>query len=345
MNTVPELETDVRTDEALEVLFAKAAARPRPRSDSEERIRAQVREHWQQAVRARKRRRLSTFAMAASFAVVAIVGLVLYQPELPLSGSPVATVAKRFGDLQIVDASGVPYYASGNGFGLSPGQSVSTRGDAGMALSFSDGGSLRLDEYTSIVLTSANEIELQRGRLYYDSHRDAADAGNADALVIRTDHGIVTPVGTQYVTQVLNNKLMVMVRDGEVSVRGTGYDVKASGGERMLIAANEEPVIVPVASYGNEWGWIEKTTPVWNTEGRSISEFLNWVGRESGRTVRFDSARAQEIASANSLVGIGQVDLEPSVALQVVLQTTDLDWSVDGGVIHVTVRAGSRGGS
>lgn len=343
MSTVPELETDVRTDEALEALFAKAAARPRPRADSEERIRAQVRESWQQAVRARKRRRLSAFALAASVTVVAIVGLVLYQPGSPVLDSPVATVAKRFGELQIVDASGVPYHASGNGFSLSPGQSVSTRGDAGMALNWNDGGSLRLDEYTSVVLLSANEIELQRGRLYFDSNQEA-NGGNSDALIIRTPRGTVTPLGTQYVTQMTNDKLMVMVRSGVVSVQGTGYDAKAAGGERMLIAANEAPVVVPVTSYGNEWNWIEKTTPVWNTDGQSIFAFLGWVSRESGMLVRFESGAAEEMARSASLVGYGQIDLEPSVALQVVMRTTDLDWRVDSGVIVVDLRAaGSTG--
>jgi hypothetical protein len=112
-----------------------------------------------------------------------------------------------------------------------------------------------------------------------------------------------------------------------------------------LIAADEAPVVVPVTAYGNEWGWIEKTTPIWNTEGRSIFEFLSWVGRESGRSIRFDSARAEEIARSDSLIGYGQVDLEPSVALRVVMQTTDLDWSIDRGVVVVTVRSGGRSGT
>ncbi|MEQ9563293.1 MAG: hypothetical protein RLN69_12300, partial [Woeseiaceae bacterium] len=210
MNTEPE--SVVRTVEALEALFAKAAARPRPRFVSVVSIRNEVREYWQQAVRARKRRRLTTFAMAASVVLVAIVGLTLYQPEVPLPGSPVATVEKRFGELHIVDATGVPYHASGTRFALSEGQSISTRGDAGLALSWENGGSLRIDEYTSVVLVSANEIELQSGRLYFDSNRDTSTANvvDSDTLVIRTPRGIVTPLGTQYVTQMTNDTLMVM---------------------------------------------------------------------------------------------------------------------------------------
>ena len=345
MNTEPE--SDVRTDEALEALFAKAAARPRPRIDSEERIRNEVHEHWQQAVRARKRRRLSAFAMAASVALVAVVGLTLYQPEAPVPGSQVATVEKRFGELHIVDASGVPYHASGTRFALSEGQSISTRGDAGLALNWENGGSLRIDEYTSVVLVSANEIELQSGRLYFDSNRDASTASAVDSvtLVIRTPRGVVTPLGTQYVTRMTNDKLMVMVRKGAVSVQGAGYDAHASMGERMIVTADEPPVVDPVASYGQEWSWIEKTTPTWSTDGRSIFDFLGWVSRESGLSVRFESAKAEEIAKSASLVGYGQVDLEPSAALRIVMQTTDLDWNVEGGVIVVRLRGISDNGT
>jgi FecR protein len=344
MNTVPELESDIRTDEALEALFAKAKARPLPRAASEERIREQVKAAWQQSVRQRKQRFRSFMALAASVAVATIVGTLLYQPELPVAGAPVATVDKRFGELHIVDASGVPYYASSEKFSLSPGQTISTKGGAGLAMTWSNGGSLRVDEFTSVTLTSANEIYLQRGRLYFDSNADRKDsfAEDTGVLAIRTDRGLVTPLGTRYVTQLMNDKLMVMVRDGQVSVANANFSAMAQKGERLLVTANDAPSVAPVASYGKEWGWIEKTTPAWDTEGKSIYEFLNWVGRESGRSIRFDSEHAEQIARTASIKGYGQVDLEPSLALQVVLMATDLEWNLDEGVVVVSEKQAGK---
>jgi ferric-dicitrate binding protein FerR (iron transport regulator) len=342
MKTV--LDSDIRTDEALEELFANAAARPRPQADREEQIRDKVHAAWQQGLVRHRRRRHTFMALAASVAVAAIVGMVLYQPQfLPADHDPVAMVDKRFGELRISDASGVPYYPAEGRFAVSEGQFITTAGKSGLAMTWSNGGSLRLDEHTTISVASANEIYLQRGRLYFDSDPDGSrghgpGSANSDTLAIRTQHGLVTPLGTRYVAQHMNNKLMVMVRDGEVSVRGADFSAVAQKGERMLVTADAAPSVVPVVSYGDEWGWIEKTTPAWNTEGRTIVEFLDWVSRESGRPYRFDSPSAERLAK-DLLIGYGQVDLEPSIALRVVLMSTDLDWTSENGVVVVTEKA------
>jgi ferric-dicitrate binding protein FerR (iron transport regulator) len=343
MNTVPDFNTDIRSDEALEALFAKAAARPLPPAEREQYIREQVYASWQQHVTRRRQQRRQTFmAIAASIVIAAVAGMLWYQPQLaPVGAGPIAMVEKRFGDVRISDAAGVPYYPAAGRFAVSTGQSISTGNNAGMAMTWSNGGSLRLDEYTTVAVTSANEIYLQRGRVYFDSTPevsgiDAPLSPNTGVLTIRTDHGLVTPLGTRYVTQEMNNKLMVLVRQGEVSVRGANFSEVAREGQRMLVTDDTAPSVVPVAAYGDEWGWIEKTTPIWNTEDKTIFEFLNWVSRESGRPVRFDSLPAEQLAKSASLVGYGQVDLEPSVALRIVLLSTDLDWTIRDGVVVIS---------
>ncbi|HEX9853382.1 MAG TPA: hypothetical protein VGA68_10225, partial [Woeseiaceae bacterium] len=292
-------------------------------------------------------RRYTRMAMAASFVVAAIIGMLWYQSlPLPTGSIAVATVEKRFGEVQIADESGIPYYPSSGPFELLPGQSIKTGGAAGMAMTWKNGGSLRVDEHTSISLTAANEIYLQHGRLYFDSdpvttkvaaeRSGRPDGGQPDVLAIRTDHGVVIPHGTRYVTQKLNDSLVVMVRHGKVSVDGADFSAYALEGERLLVSGNDAPVIVPVDSYGEEWSWIERTTPAWNTEGRTLFEFLNWVSRESGRPIRFESPVAEQLARTESLIGYGLVDLEPSVALRIVLMTTNLDWTIKDGAVVVT---------
>ncbi len=344
MNTVNELESGNPSDEALEALFARAAARPLPRAERETEIREQVRVAWQRSVRRRQHRSYALLALAASVVVATTVGMLWYQSlTLPGDIRPVAMVDKRFGDVRIADASGVPYHPSAGAFALSPGQTIKTAGKAGLAMTWSNGGSLRLDENTSISLTAANEIYLQHGRLYFDSDpvtsNDASvRSGHREVLAIRTDHGMVTPLGTRYVTQQLNDSLVVMVRQGKVSVDGAGFSANALEGQRLQVSSNDAPVVVPVDSYGEEWGWIERTTPAWNAEGRTIFEFLNWVSRESGRPIRFESLVAEQLAKTESLVGYGLVDLEPSIALRIVLMTTNLDWTIKDGTVVVTER-------
>lgn len=347
MKTEPENESDIRTEDALAALFAKATARPRPPADRELQILGQVHAVWQNKVRQKQRRRYRNFAMAASLAVAAVIGMLLYQPPVTGDGEYFATVEKRFGDLHITDASGVPYYPAAGRFGLAQGQSVSTDSKAGLAMTWGNGSSLRLDEYTTISLASANEVHLHRGRIYIDSRPDSnsldgAAAGNHAVLNIQTDRGQVTPLGTRYVTQLMNDKLIVMVRQGEVAVRSPEFSATAMEGERLLLSDDRAPAVSPVPAWGDDWHWIEKTTPAWNAEGRTIDEFLGWVSRESGRPVRFESGSAEQLAKTELLIGYGLVDLEPSEALRVVLMTTDLDWTIKDGTIVVTRRPRDR---
>jgi hypothetical protein len=104
------------------------------------------------------------------------------------------------------------------------------------------------------------------------------------------------------------------------------------------VSGSDAPVVVPVDAFGEEWGWIEKTTPAWNAEGKTLFEFLNWVSRESGMSIHFDSPAVEHLAKTESLVGYGLVDLEPTVALRIVLMTTDLDWTIKDGTVVVTER-------
>jgi hypothetical protein len=60
------------------------------------------------------------------------------------------------------------------------------------------------------------------------------------------------------------------------------------------------------------------------------------VSRESGRPIRFESPVAEQLARTESLIGYGRVDLEPSVALRIVLMTTNLDWTIKDGAVVVT---------
>jgi hypothetical protein len=141
-----------------------------PRADREIEIREQVKVAWQRGVRRRQHRRYTLLALAASLAVATTAGMLWYQSlTLPADIHPVAMVDKRFGDVRVADASGVPYRPSADAFALSPGQTIRTAGNAGLAMTWNNGGSLRLDENTSVSLTAANEIYLQHGRIYFDS--------------------------------------------------------------------------------------------------------------------------------------------------------------------------------
>jgi hypothetical protein len=71
-----------------------------------------------------------------------------------------------------------------------------------------------------------------------------------------------------------------------------------------------------------------------NLHGRLIHEALEWVSRESGRTIQYTSAGAEALARTESLKG--DFEFEPSRALEIFMLTVDLTARIEGTVIVVS---------
>ena len=69
-------------------------------------------------------------------------------------------------------------------------------------------------------------------------------------------------------------------------------------------------------------------------DGRSVHEFLMWVGRETGLRVSYTSAGAEEMARNGVLRG--NVDMDPKEELAFRMAGEDLTYRIDGGTIYVS---------
>jgi hypothetical protein len=76
--------------------------------------------------------------------------------------------------------------------------------------------------------------------------------------------------------------------------------------------------------------------PAFALDGRSLADFLDFVGRETGRTVAYTSPRAAQLANSTRLRG--NVEIDPVRALDAILQTTDLEAEARGGALRITLR-------
>lgn len=316
-----EGQRELKTDEAFEALLGRAAPRPRPPRMHEEIVREVVHAEWRAATMQRRNRRLY-YSIAASIVVALIVAVAMLPGAMDtVTLEQVASIEKRVGDVTISD------------------RSVTTGSDAFVALSWINGGSLRVDEETRITVESPGEVFLHSGRVYFDSQPIAMvdpmpNPGDV-VLRIRTGSGVVTPLGTRFLAQTGRDGLSVMVREGEVSIAGSGFSSTAVAGQRLNSRAGGAPTITNVRSYGGDWTWVERTSPPIDTEGRSVYEFLTWVGRESGRSLSFGSDAVETLARTSLIRGYGRIDLEPSIALRVVMLSTDLDWRIEGAEIII----------
>ena len=324
------------SDESLERLLGQAAPRPVPPARDAELVRNAVHAEWRAMTRKRQRRARVTFLTAAA-AIVAAVSLLLNTLRVPDSDNrAVAAISKSFGSIYLLGEQSELHQA-GDLAAILPGETIVTGDKSGTGLLWSAGGSLRLDENTRITFVSQTEVALQSGRLYFDSQpfhlTSSSSPTAAGKIAIRTDHGVVSHLGTQFMTSVDDRTLVVSVREGRVSIDGAHHAATAAAGQQLTITGRSRPVVSNVRGYGASWQWIERTSPPAELDGRSVTEFLRWVSRETGLGFRFDSDSAERLAGSTMLVG--QVDTEPTRALGIWMLGVDLDWHIQDGVIVI----------
>lgn len=322
-------------DEAIESILRSAPPRPSPSAADIAIARGAVHDEWR-ALYGRRRRRRNLVSLAAAAAFVCTVAAALLMLRVP-SAIPkqVAIVERSAGAIYLLDEQSVLHETPELAV-LMSGQTLVTGQDAGLALAWLGGGVLRIDADSRIEFLPSGAVFLHDGRLYFDSQAGAARSAGAD-FAIHTDDGVIRHVGTQYMASVTASGVTVSVREGQVRILADTFDATAVAGQQVRVQGGARPAYANVRTHGELWHWAEKFAPTIDVDGQSAHQFINWAARESGRSVRFASDDVEALAQATHLSG-DTGGLEPSVALQVLLQTTTLDAALVDDSILVTAR-------
>ena len=200
-----------------------------------------------------------------------------------------------------------------------------------LGLTLADGASLRLDAGTDLTIASARRFDLTRGAAYVDVGATVV----GEAYAVATPYATVSEIGSQIEATVANDSLRLRVRDGDVQiVTTTGADVTASTGEQLHINGDGEVVRDYVMPHDGDWAWVETLAATPIIDGRPLTQFLDWVARETGRPIRYDSPLTE--TSVGTAVLQGDADnLTPMQALDVMLSMTEFDYSLrwDGSIV------------
>jgi hypothetical protein len=317
---------DAEAERVLQRLFAHAEPRPLPPEADAEEIRRAVYAEWDAATGRRVFRRRAGFAAAASV-VLAFALWVGFAPS-PSNAPTLARVERVDG---LVDgADGEPLVV---GTALTAGGVVTT-GTGQIALRLESGGSLRIGAQSRVVLTGADAAELLAGVLYFDSE----NARDGAAFNVATSLGNVRDVGTQFLARLDNvaGRFDVGVRSGRIELRSVGETGAAGVGERLVVMQDGASIRRDtIATFGGDWDWVERVAPPFETDGRTIGDFLAWFEEQTGRTVMFGSAAAERAAREKIA---GSIDLPLLQELAAVLAIADLTYAFDGERVVIDSR-------
>lgn len=323
-------------EQEIRDLLRGAGPRPVVAVEDLTEIRSAAREGWQEMVRMERerkrfRRRRNVMALAASLVLAVAVGWWLKPRFGPVAGDLVATVEKVRG--QVV----------AGGFDLSPGFEVlegsvvetAATESSRVALRLADGQSVRLDVGTRVRLGSGSRIELEQGALYVDTANSLPGVG----VEISTPYGRVRDIGTQFEVRMGDAgaaRLMVRVREGEVALERGVKAHSAKAGEQLTLLTLQGDAIVRAAikPTAASWSWAVDIAPSMDTDGATISSYLEWVSREMGLHLRYSEQSLVELAEANLILG-GIEGMTLKESLDVVLSGSDLGYQFENGSLLI----------
>jgi len=281
------------------------------------------------------RRERATWRAAAAAAVLAAVGIGLGTwrngPALPVAFSD-----QFVGEAAFRGRDSDPWASLVRDRKLLTGSQVRTGRGGRVGLILAQGASLRLDELTEVRLAGPTRVEVLAGTVYVDSRA----AGQAIQVV--TPIAVTRDVGTQFEVRYREREQRVRVREGTVVMRLGTQEYRSRAGEQLLVSPAGEVQRAVIAADDASWEWVQLVVRTPDIENRPLSELLEWVTRETGRPLRYESPAVRALSQATILHGSIR-NLAPLPAAQTVLATTDLDLEIlaDGSLL---VKGRDRGG-
>ena len=341
-NDQKSLEADLLTDADDEVeierLLNEVGARAEPTAEMMQAVHAAVHAEWQTMVAQRSRRKQGTIWSIAATVVVALGAVLLWQfsagpRALPVNVASIANIqhTASVGTAQVSTNAGVTWHDVVLGEVLAVGAEVRTDATTRAALDFGKGLSVRIDAGSHVQLLAADRVSLERGRIYID-----APPHVLAPLSVLTAFGAVRHLGTQYQVQLAQDRMTVSVREGRVVIAGQYGEGNVVANESVVYGARGEIARAAMTPHDSTWQWAMQAAPAIDIDNHSLAMFLDWVARESGRTLTYSTAEAR--TQAEQLVLRGSVAaLSPDQALRAVMATTQFVHTETAGAIHISL--------
>ena len=318
-------------DDAIARLLRSAGERDQPDAAIADQVRLAVEAEWRNLVATRRRRRsVTTWAAAAGVAAAALavwIAMPLFDRDQPA----VATVVIASGPIEYRDGPAGDWAPLAAGATIASSQEIRTPADSRVALELASGVELRLDQASRLKFEDRDVASLEQGAAYVDS--GTAPVALAGGFALRTAAGTVRHLGTQYEARFDGGRLHVAIREGSVSIDTPDGPVSAVAGEQIVLDRGRV-TRGNIEAHDTSWGWVGSVAPTFAIEGRLLSDFLRWAGRETGRAIVYASPEAEREAA--QIVLRGSIEgLRPDESIGAVGSTTGLALTVERDRIEV----------
>jgi len=304
--------THIKQDEQdIERLLNAAGRRESPPDEMRERVYAKTLQAWQelperaeQPMPARTLQSSHLLAMAATALLALALGLVMLG-DRNVADAGVLQVAYVKGSIQLGnDRRAV------SGAELEYPVNIQTDADSMVTVRTAAGVLLTVDQHAQLAVTQADELELRRGRIYVDA------AGPRAAMAVTTRHARIVDVGTQFEVQVVEvapggEELLIAIREGRVDVHSGDdeFSIRAAAGQGELVKMSGSSVTEKdtIAATDARWNWRQAGREPYMLAGSSVYDYLQWMARDTGHELHFNSNAVEQMAKIGILRGPGSL--------------------------------------
>ena len=252
----------------------------------------------------RQKRTLTRWSTVSGIAAMLLVALFVdFDAGTDKSMESVAQVSngtaiRHFGQERISLARGSKIY---------PGEKVVTHFGP---LSIQPGSSeidIRIAANSEVVFEATNIVALHSGSIYVDSHPDANDA----PLQVVVDDLYIRHIGTQFLVTKNHEMVEVSVREGIVQMvhdEKTITSQPVQGAELTRFDKGDLIDVSPIAPYDERWAWVVKLTPEIETQDLHLTNFMDWISRQTGYDTEYQIALTDDHRITGSINTIDALD-------------------------------------
>ncbi len=304
------------SEDDIERILRKVGPLVTPPEEMGSRIRENVKAEWRRETS--RRRQWRNYRIAA---VVCAVSFAMYFGAILMPDMNTAVVATLDTPIHLVErsADGVSWRTLASGE-LREGDYLRTAPGTSVSVTFENKMNVRLASASMMQIVTHNEVDLKQGAVYLDSINRVVDV----PFVVVTDHGRAVDIGTQFIVSANPDAWSVQVREGQVNVSDGQTRLQLVPGDLVTISANDQIERSTVPAHDESWRWAEAVRPHYNLEGQKLSDYLSWVSRETGKTLRYTSLGVEE--SAAHIILRGSIDnLTAEESVQFVMRSTNLE--------------------
>jgi len=318
-------------DALFQEAFKQVPPREQPSEALTARMRAQAESDWHSAQRARASRRW--LAMAASFAGLCLAALFTLNSESPTQSDQLAQATSSF----ITKGTGIELETPKGWVlleaeaGLQSGDVIRTQKGGEAFLRTKAGGHLAIAAHSNLTLTSATQVALTHGQVYYDSY-----ARPEAALTITTPYGAVTDIGTQFQLSVNESAATLAVREGEVQINHESGTTTLNSEERIQFDSDATGAKAHISSHDHDWEWVTQHQRADALNGKDLAFAAEWYARETGQALAYASSEARTRAEGISLHGEFS-SLTPHQAIEVAMTGSGLSLARRSGTLSLAL--------